>query len=211
MYMMSRGFRILRNLEETQRLHGELLRLINDNTDVTMNCWVSAFSAAPNSMVYTAMVNSRQEVMDAMAKLATVPEYSSLVDTVRANQSPPVDAFRWVLNADAIDMSAEPKPIAIVMSAQIVGDMGKAFEWSNEMAAYSSSVTGASVATTVNTIGPMGQINWMAGHDTMDSVDAAEMALWSDPAYMERLAASRSAGYFGSGPGATGGSIWMRV
>ncbi len=211
MYLYSRGFRILRNVEESRRVYGEILRLVNDNAGVEMHAWASAFSASPNTMVFTAMVESRQDVMEATQKLALVPEFGSLVERMRSNVTPPVDAFRWVLNADKIDMSGGPKPVANVMSAQIVGDLGKAFEWSLEMAEFSGALTGTQVAVTVNTVGPMGQINWMAGVDDMDAVDAAEMALWSDPGYMERMATARAAGFFGSGPGATGGSVFVRV
>jgi hypothetical protein len=211
MYLYSRGLRIIRNVEDTLRVHGEICRLVNANSGMETRLWASALSPAPNSIVYTAMVDGRQDVADAMQKLALVPEFSNLVESVRGNVSPAVDAFRWVLNGDALDLSQDPKPIANVMAAQIVGDLGKAFEWSLEMAAFSTTVTGAPIAVTVNTIGPMGQINWMAGVDTMSEVDAAEMALWSDPGYMERLSEARAQGFFGPGPGAMGASVFTQI
>lgn len=211
MYLYSRGTRIVRNIEETMRIYGELNRLVNANTGVDTHLWASAVSAVPNSVVFTAMVEGRQELADAMQKLALVPEYSGLVEEARANSVPPTDSFRYVLNADAISMDGGPKPIANVMSAQIVGDMSKAFEWSLEMASFSGGLTNSEVMVTVNTVGPMGQINWMVGVDSMGEIDAAEMALWSDAGYMERLSAARAAGMFGPGPGATGASVWMQV
>lgn len=211
MYLYSRGTRVVRNIEETMRIYGELHRLVNANTSMDTHLWTSAVSTTPNAVVFTAMVEGRQDLMESMQKLATVPEFPGLVEEVRANSVPPTDAFRWVLNSDVIDVTGGPKLVASVMSAQIVGDMSKAFEWSLEMAAFSGGLTGTDVMVTVNTVGPMGQINWMAGVDSMDEVDAAEMALWSDAGYMERLSDARSAGYFGAGPGATGGSVWLKL
>ena len=209
MYLFSRGRRILRNVDETLRIYGEILRLVNDNTGLEMYMWTAAFSPTPNAVVFTTAVNGRQDVLEGMQKLALVPEFGNLVEEMQPNVTPAVDAFRSVLNADSLDMDAAPKPVVNVMSAQIVGDLNKAFEWSLEMATYSGELTKSNVAVTVNTVGPMGQINWMAGVDTMGEVDSAEMALWSDPAYMERLSQARAEGYFGPGPGATGASVWM--
>ena len=211
MYLYSRGFRIVRNVEESRKGYGEILGLLNDNSGIEMHCWASAFSPAPNTLVFTTMIESRQAVMDAFQKMATVPEYAGLVDSLRPNVTPPVDAFRLVLNAEKLDMTAGPKPVANVTSAQIVGDIGKAFDWALEMADFSGGLTNPEVAVTVNTVGPVGQINWMAGVDDMDAVDAAEMALWSDPGYMERMSQARASGFFGPGPGATGASVFVKV
>ncbi len=68
MYLYSRGFRILRNVEESRRDYGEILRLVNDNAGGEMHAWASAFSASPNTIVFTAMVESRQDVMEATQK-----------------------------------------------------------------------------------------------------------------------------------------------
>ncbi len=211
MYLYSRGFRILRNVEESRKVYGEILRLINANAGIEMHCWASAFSPSPNTLVFTAMVESRQDVLEAVQKLALVPEFDRLVESMKSNVTPAVDAFRWVLNAEKFDMSASPKPVANVVSAQIMGDLGKAFEWSLEMAEFSGGLTNSDVLVTVNTVGPMGQINWMAGVDSMEQVDKAEMTLWGDPGYMERLADARAAGMFGPGPGATGGSVFVKI
>lgn len=211
MYMFSRGLRIIRNVEETLRVHGELLRLVNSNTGLETHLWGSVLSPAPNSIVYTAMVEGREALAEALQKLTVVPEFSNLVESVRGNASPAVDSFRWVLNADAFDPSEPPKPFANVVAAQIVGDLGKAFEWSLEMAQFSTGLTGAPVAVTVNTVGPMGQINWLAGADTLAEVDSAEMTLWNDPGYMERLAEARAQRFFGSGPGAMGASVFTKI
>ena len=209
MYLFSRGRRILRNVDETVRIYGEILRLVNDNTGLEMYMWTAALSPTPNAVVFTTMVKGRQDVLDAMQKLALVPEFGNLVEEMQPNVTPAVDAFRWVLNAESLDIDAAPKPVVNVMSAQIVGDLNKAFEWSLEMAAYAGEITKSNLVVTVNTVGPMGQMSWMAGVDTMGEVDSAETALWSDPAYMERMSQARVEGYFGPGPGATGASVWM--
>ncbi len=209
MYMFNRQLQVLRNLQNTVGTLLEIQKRVNGASDVRASLWMSSFAASPNQVVFSAMVDRRSALGDLQEKLGTDPEYNSLVEAMLENVSTPADAFRWVLNADSVDASGTDAPLVWVMEAQVVGDMATAFQWSLETGDFVHDVTGNKVMVSTNTVGPIGQVAWMMPLESFDAVDAAEMALWSDPRYMERLADSTKAELFA--PGVGGGSVYRRL
>ena len=199
MYLYSRAVRITGQDQEMMRLAGEITRIINTTSGLDMVLWRQLFGTTPGVVAWTAMVESRAAMMEDVAKFQELPELIGLVDEFRQHATTPVDSFRWLMDYE--DDGAGPPAVAMMNAAQAIGPLDQCFEWAAEMASFAAEKIGRPVVVAANTVGPMGQISWHSGGDSLADMDAAEMALWSDPTYMQRINTARQKGLFAPGRG----------
>jgi hypothetical protein len=191
MFLFSRLLTLSGPPDESMAWAAEITGVANGASDVDVTCWASLYGHPVGTVAWSAVVESRTQMMTLGAKLAAEPSYSALIsraaDWVR---TPAQDHFRRPLNAAATPPSGPPPIGAVAQVTTAVATAGRlmdAMAWGLDMAEYTAKASELPVTFFSDVYGQFGGVAWIGVQPDMAAVDATDVRLNGDAGYLERI------------------------
>jgi len=205
MYLFTRNARVLSGGNEIVTDLIALTDFVNRNTELDVSLYSMILGPEPGTISWSTLVTNRSELVDAGDKLAPRDEYWEIVGRVGAHMTPTTDALLTPIHATG-DIGQKPDFVSTIWG-QAAAPIPAVAGWCIEMADLATSITGAPIVLSANSIGPMGQFGFMSSGSSVDELEERTQTIWADERYMAKL--GESDGMFQPGVGGT--STWRKV
>lgn len=205
MYLFTRNARMLSGGGEVM---GDLIAItdfVNRNTELDTSLYSMAIGPEPGTISWSGIVQRRSELIDATDKLMPRDEYWAIVDRIRPHVTPVIDSLLRPIHATG-QLGVKPEFVSGVWG-QSVGALPEVVGWAIEMTELVTTITGAPVVLSANSIGPIGQLGFMSAGESADELDDRTQAIWADERYMAKLAEAKDMFQ----PGVGGAAVWRKV
>ena len=170
------------------------------------------------TLVWSATVPDLAALEAAMDKLAVDPSFGEEASRGQqfAPDGPDDRLLQFVVpDADTLAAAAtsdQPRfaYASVVSTVCAAGGIARGIELGVEIATRATEITGSQVTFLVDTTGPYGGVNWITGHADVQAVEAANAALFGDPAFI-RLVDEGVKGVYVDDPSVTTQLLYRRV
>ena len=191
MFLFSRLVTLSGPPDESMTWAGEITGVVNGVSEVDVTCWAALYGHPVGTVAWSAVVESRTQMMTLGAKLAAEPSYAALLSRAADwLRTPGQDNFRRPLNPATTPPSGPPPIGAVAQVTTAVATAGRlmdAMAWGLDMAAYTASVSELPVTFFSDVYGQFGGVAWIGIQPDMAAVDATDVRLNGDAGYMERI------------------------
>ncbi len=167
----------------------EVSGYVDAHSDHSVSLWRSDFGRPVGTVIWSAWVESHDDLAKGFATLATDDGYHTLIEKGQEFVTdPPSDFLREAVHGGPAD-AAPPIGAVTTVTTAVIGNgrYSDAIGWGIEMAQLVEQVSGAPTMFLVDSYGTFGQVTWLSGAADMAAADKAGQAINADAEYMKRL------------------------
>jgi hypothetical protein len=189
MYLFSRVATLRGSERNSLAWAAEVSGYVNDHSDHAVSLWRADFGRPVGTVIWSAWVESHDDLAKGFANLATDDGYHSLIEKGQEFVTDaPSDFLRQAIHGEP-GPTAPPIGAVTTVTTAVVGNgrYAEAMAWGVEMAQLVEQVSGAPTLFLVDSYGTFGQVTWLTGAADMAAADAAGEAINANADYMKRL------------------------
>lgn len=212
MYLFARRARLANgHLRDSTAWAVAITEKVNQITELNVGLWTSVFSPGLGELVWATFVTDLAILETAEAKLLVDDSYVALVDKGAAFSTTEGadDTLSQLVHGD-IDPNREIQYVAVIETTVASGKVGRGMELGVEIAQRAEKVTGLPTAFLADTTGNYGGVRWITGYETVEQLQAAELAISGDVKFTE-FVDKEVAGVYLAGPSVTTQRIARRI
>lgn len=183
---------------------------VNSSTDLEVQLWAHAYSAALGTISWTTFVADLAVLEAANEKLAADDGYVAAANAGAAFTVGGIDDALFQV------IHGEPNPdrnvryVSSVQSACANGMLGRGLEVGVELAQRAEAVTGLPTMFAMNMTGVYGGVGWLSGFESIDEYAASTQALAGDAKWIELIDKQAGKAY-ADDPSASMQVVWRRI
>jgi hypothetical protein len=162
---------------------------VNQISELEVSLWSRVFSPGLGTLSWTTVTEDLAPLEATDAKLAADAGYLSLLEQGQKYDSGQAvdDALISLVHADVDAANTQPQYASVVDSVIAPGHFAEALGAGVEIAQSVKKITGRPTSFGVASTGPYGGVAWISLYDSIEQLQAAELAINSDGGFVEQV------------------------